>query len=669
MKKNWNQRYPLVDGQLTGIRRLAATGSVLVLAQSLHAGTHVDEIRVTGTRLPLTQYESAAPVGVVDREDIERRQARSLVDLLAGVPGVTSAGGPRHEAASPNVRGLGNGRVVVRLDGARQNLNIDHRGQTFLDPSLIERVEILRGPASTLYGSGAIGGVVNLHTLDAEGFLPSDRQLGGRVRAGYEDNAHQRSVSATFAGHRDGLGLLVSGSHRKAGDFEDGGGDKVPFSDTDVLSGLVKGSWRPSPDQRFTLSYLDYEDDSSSLITADRPAGTEIDRNTRQRSLTARYQWHPKDNPLWDLDVTLYGADVVLGENDRQGPNRRKNELETLGIDAFNTTRITAGGVDHHLTYGVEYYRDRQQGRQNGQPLPGFASAEQKTWGGFLQDRLELGQRLALTLGLRYDRIEQEAERPGLEDSRYSEWSTQGTLAYELVPGLSLYAGYAEAFRAPSLRELFVGGEHFPGNHYVPNPELKPESARNLEAGISFERAGLYRPDDRLHARGSIFRNDIGDFIEQVVLGAPDNITRFENVDDARVEGVELELRYGAPAYYLALTGAALRGDDRGENVPLESIPAHQVSLEGVLYGWDRSLETGLRVTAARAQNRVPSGPHTIDPTPSYTVLDLFASWRPTPEWRLDLGVDNLNDRRYRRHLSQINERGRTFKLAVSYQL
>lgn len=641
---------------------------LLPVAAVAGAEPALQEIIVTGARTAQSAHESPLPIGVIDRAEIERRQARGVEDLLRGMPGVTTSGGPRPEAVNPNVRGLGDGRVVVRLDGARQNLNISHRGQTFLDPMLIERVEVLRGPASTLYGSGAIGGVVNFHTLDADGFLGKGDDFGGVVRAGFQNNGRQRLGGLTLAGRHEAFGLVGSVSHRRADDYEDGRGDDIPYSDVDAWSGLLKGTWRPSPEQRITLGYLGFHDDSRSLVTADRPSGVVIDRDTRQHTGTLRYEWRPADNPLWDLDISFYATDVVLDERERFAPDTQKNELSSVGLDAFNRSELSIAGLAHQLVYGVEYYRDRQKGSENGQPRPGFASSRQGTLGLFLQDRIALGERLSLTVGGRYDRIEQRADQSGLENSRYSEWSLQASAGYELATGLNLYGGYAEAFRAPALRELFVGGQHFPGNQYVPNPELKPESARNIELGLSYQRDAWLTGRDRLYLRLGVFRNDIEDFIEQVVRGAPVNTTRFENVDDARIEGLEMELRYDTELWRVLLSAARLRGDDRGDDLPLESIPADEVMLE-VTRRWPAyAIETGLRGTLTRPQRRVPPGPHSAPSTDGHSVVDLFLLWRPDEAWSIDLAVDNLTDQTYRRHLTTINERGRTVKLGAAYR-
>lgn len=635
--------------------------------------TELDEVVVTVGRQTQMQSEASAPVSVVDREEITRRQARSIDDLLRDAPGVTISGGPRRDALMPTIRGLSDGRVVVRLDGARQNLQIRHRGQTFLDPTLLQRVEVLRGPASTLFGSGAIGGVVDFRTLDAQQFLAPGEAFGGRLLAGYQSNADEGVGGLTLAGQRGDLGLLGALTRSQSDNFVDGDGVEEPFSASDTLSGLLKASWRPAGPHRLSASYLDYADDSPSRTTADRPRGDAVRRLTRQRTAALNYGFQPVESALWDLEATLYRTELSLDERQLEAPGRSQAELATSGLDVFNISRLSLLGIEHQLTYGMELYRDDQTGLEDGQPDPGFASSRQETLGAFLQDRIVLGTRTALTLGLRHDRITQRAERAGETESRFREWSPQATLSYRLLPGLRAFASYAEAFRAPNLRELFVAGEHFPGNTYLPNPDLQPERAHNKELGLSYLRSGLWGDGDRLRGQLSVFRNDIEDFIEQIVRGdsgAPPNTTRFENVEDARLRGVELSLDYEHPVFRLGLSGSLLRGDDEGDDTPLEGIPADRVALSGAWKLPGSAMEAGARVSLVARQDRLPptTDPDAAGPAPGHALTDLFLNAALSPTLDMQLRMDNVLDRNYRRATNLVNSPGRNLRVQLAYR-
>ncbi len=157
----------------------------------------LDTVTVTATKTTRDPFEVAESVSIVDRERIESTQADSLADLLADLPNVDVAGGPRAIGQRVVIRGLSDARILFAIDGARQNYNRAHESRIFLDPELFKRVEVLRGPASTLWGSGALGGVVSFTTVDAADWLAPEQTFGARFRGGYQDvNAHLSALKA-----------------------------------------------------------------------------------------------------------------------------------------------------------------------------------------------------------------------------------------------------------------------------------------------------------------------------------------------------------------------------------------------------------------------------------------------------------------------------------------
>jgi hemoglobin/transferrin/lactoferrin receptor protein len=647
---------------------LLASGHGLATDNQATTAQAIDEIIVTSTRVARSDVATTLPIGVVTRNEIEQRMARDIGDLLRDVPGVTTTGGPRAAAMQPNVRGMDAGRVVMRLDGARHNFQTSHRARMFIDPALLERVEVMRGPASTLYGSGATGGVVNMRTLDARGFLGAERSAGARLTSGYQHNGDRRSGAASIAGRIGDAGMLASLSRMRADDFKDGAGARVPLSAVDTLGALLKGSWNLHEHGQAALTHVMYRDAGASLNTPDRATGTLVDSNTRQGSTTFNYRFGSSASRRWDGEATLYYSKVELSDRSREADSVIDHDVITRGVDLQNTSRLDWGGFQHELTYGGEYYRDEQTGTENGVPRLQFADARQRIGGLFVQSRSELGERTEWTLGLRNDRLRQRAERAGIEPTSMSSTSLMVSGAYALTSTIRVRASYAEAFRAPSLRELYIGGQHFPGNAYIPNPALRPETAHNVEVGAQYLRRDWHQVADQLSIRMTVFQNEVTDYINQVVNGAA-GTTQFENVDDARIRGVEASMAYRAPRYRLAASVAALRGDDRGTGRPLESIAADRAVIDGA-YRWQRGkFETGARIEINRDQDRLWVGPHTRATTPGYTVVDLYAMWQPTTRVRIDAAIDNVFDETYRHHLAFINGRGRTARMQFSYQL
>lgn len=651
----------------------AAALAVSAAAHAQEAATPLDAVTSTGTRTPTVAGDSAVPVTVIGREEILERQARSPVELLRDVPGVEISGVPRTTAMQPSIRGLGDERIVFRLDGARNNFNAGHRGRIFVDPDLLRQVDVLRGPGSVLYGSGAIGGVIALRTIEPDDVLPpgSPHPIGGFLRGGYQtQGAGWRGSGAIAARVGDFASLLgVAGFHNNL--FRDGHDNIIPFTGDNASTVMGRLQWRPGF-HRFDLSALHFQDDHQIPISANTATTTSVtDRRTEQQALSARWSWADPGMPLLNPQVVVYRNRVRLAEQRLTGSRALDStELVTTGLDLQNTSRFGLFGWDRHvLTIGMELYRDEQEGAQNGLPRPQYPNARQDVLGLFVQDEIEIG-RLSLVPALRWDRFEQRSDS-GLNDHSLDRLSPKITLAYRVTDWLQPYFSYAEAFRAPSLTELYVSGQHFPGNTFLPNPNLKPETSRNFEVGANLRFSDVLREGDRLRARVTAFHNEIDDFIEQIVL-ARTTISR--NVGRARIQGVEAELQYDAGTWFAGLSATALRGDNLTDDQPLASVPAHRLALNAGYRFLDEGVVIGARWLLVDSQDRNPTNiPGIARETPGYGVLDLYATWAPSfaPNFRLDVWVDNVFDHAYRRSTWNANppppfyEVGRNIRAAL----
>lgn len=612
------------------------------------AVTTLDAVTTSATRTPEVAGDAAASVSVIDREEIVRRQARTPVELLQDIPGVEISGVPRTTAMQPLIRGLGDERIVLRLDGARNNFNAGHRGRTFVDPELLRQVDVLRGPSSTLYGSGAIGGVISMRTIDPEDIIQPGNPVGGFLGMGWQSQGSGMRGFGAFAARAGDFGALAAATGFSNGQFRDGADRIIPFTADNATSVMGKVNWSPGH-HRISLSAMQFEDRGQMPIAANTPTLQSItDRTTLQQSFTGRYTYANPNMPLIAPTVVLYHNRIDLHEQRLTGTRALDTtRLNTTGVDAQNTSRFSLFGADRHVfTVGMEYYTDTQEGGSNGLVRPQYPNAERKVLGFFAQDQLFLGP-FTLTPGLRYDSIDQ-SRNTGIGGSQNSSrLSPQVSLAWQATPWLQPYISYTEAYRAPSLTELFVGGQHFPGNNFVPNPNLKPETAHNFEIGTNLRFSDVLMNGDRLRARVAMFRNNITDFIEQTVRATT---TTSANIGEARIQGVEVEMQYDAGSWFAGIGGSLLRGDNLETNQPLASIPAGRLALNGGYRFQAQGLVVGGRLILNEAQTRIPNTGGYRD-TASSAIMDIYASWTP-PELqhvRFDLGANNLFDSLYRR--------------------
>ncbi|MFW6412652.1 MAG: TonB-dependent receptor domain-containing protein [Oceanicaulis sp.] len=691
---------------------LALGASVMALgAASAHAETTVDTasgtqanetsdvIVVNATRTKLSNFDYPGLTGVIALDSLEQERPTDLVELLEDVPGLQVAGGPRRTGQTISLRGFGRESVTLLVDGARQNFASAHDGVIFLDPALLGRVETVRGPAAALYGSGASGGVIAFETLDPADVLADGQSYGARASLGYRSvNEETRGSGAVF-----GRGETVRGvaalSLRRSGDIELGSGDALPSED-EIVSGLLSGGWSPSEALDLELGWLTFRNDAvepnngqnDSTVGSLNPL---VDKDVAYDSLRGTITFDPV-SPLIDFEATAYRNIGEVDETDAAIDRFIERDLETVGVRAENRASFALGGVDLALLTGAEIYEDEQTGFDSATPdgvrggVPSGTTTFTGAWAQ-LETTLDLGAAgdLIVLPGVRFDRFESESDlAAGNEDEAVSP-----RLAATWAPNdqVRVFASWSEAFRAPSLNELYLGGTHFSLPHpilgpsrfitnvFVPNPNLKPEETETFEIGAGFATDGVFTADDRFEIKGAWFTTDAEDLINLGVDFAFDPTcfrppflpcsagTSFsENLDAAELEGFEVVAAYeNGP---LSFDGALFRvdGENSATGEPLGALQPVTGHVRAAYRFEPQRLTLGTRVGFATEFDDV------TDPAqerPGFVVLDLYAGWRPFADERvrLDVGVDNVLDHDYDRVFAGVSEPGRAFRIDLTW--
>ncbi len=670
-------------------------------------------VTVYGTSNPIPVFEYPGQVSVVSRDEIERLIPSTPADLMKSVPGVEFSGGPRRTGMVPSIRGLSGENVLILLDGARQSFISAHDGRFFLEPDLIQSAEIVRGPASALYGSGAVGGVLAFETSDAADLLREGESFGARVRAGYQSVNEESSASLTAYGVQGPVDGVASLSLRQSGDIELGTGADLP-SDDEIVSGLAKLGYQFTPALRGELSWQSFTNTAIEPNNGqgtgntgdpllDRDVEKDIDSETWRGSLT----YNPSSDWI-DTSLTAYQQTTNVDEFDETIPRTTGREIETTGFSARNASRFQLGPVATTFTIGGDWYEDTQtgfdtdttDGVRGGVPN---ASAEFK--GVFAQLEAEVERPLGLPgqliviPGIRYDEFTSSSD--AAPEASNDELSPRLAASYGPVNWLRVFASYAEGFRAPSVNELYLDGVHFSvphpvlfdpaagsmvfvNNNFVPNPNLKPETSETVEFGFGMDFQDVVAQGDRLQGKVSWYESDVEDLInlgvdftyDPTCFAAPSffpctaGVTYSDNVSSAELSGVELEAAYEAQQYYARLTFASIEGTDLSTGEDLGTLTPDRTTLD---LGWmskNDQFRLGTRLRFASDFERKDGDGLTVEERDGYGVVDLYATWVPefAQSLRFDLGVENLFEENYERVFEGVSEPGRNFKIAASYQ-
>lgn len=654
----------------------------------------LDTITVTAaardTR-PLLDTPVAATV--VEGEALAVTQATDYQQLIGDQPGVLIEGGPRGIAQEPNIRGFQDDQIVLRYDGGRSNFNDAHRGRFFIDPDIIQRIEIIRGGGSTLYGSGALGGVISLDTKDVDDLLEPGRDWGGRLASGWSTNGDIGQASATLFGRRgafDALGFI--GWQPMGSDLTDGSGDSIRSSQIDIGNALLKLGYQPNEASRFELGGTIYHDDGTTPPNANAAASatTDVDRDADVSMARLSWDYAPPGSALLDLTALAYFNGLKITE-DRDFDGRNDvTKYDTRGIDVTNRSELDLWRP-MTLVYGFEAFRDSQSGERNGAPREQFPDAEATTVAVYAEATIAVSEKLEVIPGLRWDQYDRDPNDPALDSVDEGFLSPRIGVSYRPNAAWQIYGNLARAFRAPSMIELYNDGVHFatpgfplgPGmefsgvNSFIPNPDLKPEKSTQVELGTRYSRQGVFRDGDSLDLAANLYYADVKDFINQTVLfmdfsravPGPGGLivggsTTSENVD-ARLWGFEATADYDAGPWYAGLILTIPRGEEQGGGA-LGSIPQDRLTISGGFrpaFNWD----LGARATFAARQDDVPEE---TEPGEAWTRVDLYAAWQPQlaslQGTVFRAGIDNLFDETYAIYPNGLNQPGRSFKLSAA---
>ena len=660
----------------------------------------IDEIVVVASRHEQFRRDVAANVTVFRAEDFHFELASSVADIFRYAPGIDyESDRSRFGSESINIRGIAGNRVAILMDGVPVSDQFDvgnfsNATRDLVNAGFVEQVEVLHGPASALYGSSAIGGVVAMRTIDPRS-ASQRSNTGGRLISNWRDDNGGLTLSAAQAVVAGPVAVLA-GLSRTDG-HESGASaaeSNVDLRDFHSRSGLVKlvvddvrgNTWHA------TLYHQgsDVQSDAVSLLGSGRfSSTTALQGNDEYDSdmLTAGYQFSSARGLADDGVVRAWyqATDVAQRTRDERGLAARPVAIDRLfvfqqhamGLETSLQKSLVTGPVAHRLNYGVEVRRRETEEYRDGLetglvdaaqssvllgeafPLRDFPISRTDEWGAYLEDTVTSG-RWSFTAALRADHY---AMRPTVDDMYAEDYpfarpvsisefelSPKAGVIYRLGPAAEIYLQYSRGFRAPPYEDANTSLELPLFNiRAVPNADLRSERSDGIDLGARWRGAGA-------NAFVSVFRTEYTDFIESRVRLGPDPdsgriLFQSQNIAAAVIEGIEAGATFDLPMIGdgVSFDGSVFiaRSENRDNGQPLNSVGPPQAvasfnwvspggAVRAALHGtltdaWDARDETGGQLFEA----------------PGHAVFDLHVAFSLGRALTLRAGALNITDKTY----------------------
>ncbi|MDH0564578.1 TonB-dependent receptor domain-containing protein [Acinetobacter courvalinii] len=540
---------------------ISVLGGMMALAQAAEIqvnkeAVQLEKIVVTASSQAVDVKDAPASISVITRDDIEKQPVASIGDLLSKVPGVTGGISPNGDGSKIKLRGLPDNYTLILIDGKRIGSSRDtnyrpdlgRQDLNWITPEMIERIEVVRGPMSSLYGSDAMGGVINIITRK----IPD--KWGGSLTRNYTV-----PTASGDLGHTDQMGVMVTGPLTENLGLRLTAGRTEREADQNIKAGQGTSGYI---DENYN-ALLNYRINDKHQVAVEAGISTQKNKagfgEVVGRGGVIRegeVAWGPDDLEHHTYSIS-HDGDWGFGKSKLSAYYNDYDSSNESGIAKSNET-IIEGNLnipfntlfEHTLTIGGQWKKNELTNTQTIGTLPEGSwdgqkysdpTVDNKTWAIFLEDNISLLDNLSLTVGNRLD-----------HDDKYgSHHSPRAYLVYHPFNDFTIKGGVAKGFRAPSLKETTPGAATFSrgngcssliplgyvsgGCYMAGNPNLKPEESTNYEISLNYN---AFNSDLGL----TYFHTDFKDKIDYAPLAEINGrwYTRNENIGKARTRGLEL---------------------------------------------------------------------------------------------------------------------------------
>ncbi|HBH7053387.1 TPA: TonB-dependent receptor [Morganella morganii] len=637
--------------------------AVMSAATAAYAENKDDTIVVTASGFAQEMRDAPASITVITKEQLQNKPAANLIDMVKDVEGVSVIGGSLKPDIS--IRGLSGDYTLIMVDGRRQNSRESRPNGSggyeagFIPPvEAIERIEVIRGPMSSLYGSDAMGGVINIITKAVADEWHGSMGMGGIIQES-KDYGNSANTDFYVSGPliKDKLGLQVYGglNYRREDHLQEG----TPRKDDKNIT--AKLAFTPVEGQKFLAevgrSTQEHTSTPGKSIADFSERGGLKQKNNKSEVHNDRNHWALTWKGDWDeinSEVSVYQENTIRKTN--TGKWNKVSEDWVMAYEArqpevTNTVvdgKVTAFLPSNILTVGGQYQYAKlkdDSAIKNKQTVTEKITADQKAL--FVEDEFSVTDDLTLTGGLRMDDHEFYGKH----------WNPRAYAVYKLTDEITIKGGVAKAFRAPTLRELSPNfGTSTQGGAAIMygNRDLKPETSVTEELGIAYDHESGFSVSATLF--NTEFKNKLTSY---QVAGQTDPLTGlnmfiYDNVGKANIRGVEMASRIPvAEKWNLNLnytfTDSERKSDDEKLNgkslkgQPLEMTPRHMANAKlDWQYRPDMSFYTQANYTGKQVWAAQRNGAKQPRERSGITTLDLGMTYQVMPNALLNFAVLNI---------------------------
>ncbi len=697
--------HPLALATALASNTLLAAGSQANTTETTQTFV-LDKVTVAATLTEQKVGDVANTVSVISQEDIENNSATNIREMLRYEPGVEVGSAGRFGLSGFTVRGLGGNRVKILVDGVEQAKDFNSGGpylrgtRNFVDVDSLKQVEVVKGPASSLYGSDALAGLVSFVTKDASDYLTpassgNDSHLS--VKAGYNSVDHSFNETLTLANRSGDLESLLVYTRRDGEEYNNyddnyqGGqgndrtkADPVDFQSDNVLLKLSL----PLNEHHtigLTAEYQQTQTDTD-LLSLEGPSYSATfnysdyrgdDTNTRQRigfnheinQTTALF-----DQLRWSLDWQESTTEQISHNHTNFfGYGRRKidysNEEQALQFSVQANKALD----NHLLTYGGQYHATELENSTDKFYLDDTRpddiqrytpTVDGVTWGLFLQDQISLlNDKLVLTPAVRYDSFTAKPDTDSVyttefDDHDSDKWTARLGGVYKFNDTYSMFAQFSQGFKAPDLVQLYRedSASWYRGYVTIANPDLDPEKSNSYELGLRSQ--GVWG-----NLEVAAFYNDYSDFIDTQTdeisfNGINVDATQYQNIAEATIKGIEARASIWLDQVSSAPLGSSLQlsiayADGEGKNdgesgdTPIDSVAPLKAVIGANYDAPDGQWGSSMNWTLVSEKETSDVADETDATTAGFGILDLSGYYNVNDKLTIRGGVYNLTDKEY----------------------